>query len=339
GGRELPHVLRMLIPESFRGDDAMDEERREWYDYHASLVEPWDGPALVAATDGDRVAAVLDRNGLRPCRYDVTTDNTLVMASEVGALDTDPAEIRERGRLQPGQLFVADPEEGRVIPDEEVFDSLTDEKYGEWVEAEQHQMSALADTDDYVPHDVVDDLRARQAAFGYTQDQLNHLVEPMAEQGKDPVGSMGDDTPLSVLSDFDRPLFTYFKQLFAQVTNPPLDYIREELVTSLESRLGPQRNLLDETPEHARQLVLDSPILSDAETAAIKDLDGDMTSAVVDITFETETSLQEAVERVREDAKAAIEDGADIVVLSDRNLDPERAAVPSLLATGAVHHN
>ncbi|SFR41353.1 glutamate synthase (NADPH/NADH) large chain [Halogeometricum rufum] len=338
GGRELPHVLRMLIPEAYRGDDAMSAERREWYDYHASLVEPWDGPALVAATDGDRVAAVLDRNGLRPCRYDVTTDGTLVMASEVGALDTDPSEIRERGRLQPGQLFVADPEEGRVIPDEEVFDSLTDEKYGEWVDDQQRRMSDLADADDYAPRGVVDDLRARQAAFGYTTDQLNHLIEPMARDGKDPVGSMGDDTPLSVLSDFDRPLFTYFKQLFAQVTNPPLDYIREELVTSLESRLGPERNLLDETPEHARQLVLDSPIISDAETAAIKDLNGDMSSAVVDITFDTETALRDAVERVRADAVAAIEDGADVVVLSDRSLDADRAAVPSLLATGAVHH-
>ena len=341
-GRELPHVLRMLIPEAFRGDDDMGEERREWYDYHASLIEPWDGPALVAATDGDRVAAVLDRNGLRPCRYDVTTDNTLVMASEVGALDTDPAEIEERGRLQPGQLFVADPEEGRVIPDEEVFESLTDDKYGEWVDREQRRLGDLVDPDDYDTRGDVDHLRAAQAAFGYTEDQVNHLIEPMAKEGKDPVGSMGDDTPLSVLSDFNRPLFTYFKQLFAQVTNPPLDYIREELVTSLESRLGAQRNLLDETPEHARQLVVDSPVLSDAQTEAIRSLDDDadsMTSTVVDITYDRERSLETAVERVREDAAAAIESGADVVVLSDRTLGPDRVAIPSLLATGAVHHS
>ena len=341
-GRDLPHVLRMLIPEAFRGDDAMDDERRDWYDYHASLIEPWDGPALVAATDGDRVAAVLDRNGLRPCRYDVTSDNTLVMASEVGALDTDPAEIEERGRLQPGQLFVADPEEGRVIPDEEVFESLTDEKYGEWVDREQRRLDALVDPDDYDTRGDVDHLRAAQAAFGYTEDQVNHLIEPMAKDGKDPVGSMGDDTPLSVLSDFNRPLFTYFKQLFAQVTNPPLDYIREELVTSLESRLGAQRNLLDETPEHARQLVVDSPVLSDAQTETIRSLDDaadTMTSAVVDITYDRERSLEAAVERVREDAAAAIESGADVVVLSDRGLGPDRVAIPSLLATGAVHHS
>ncbi|WP_144902312.1 glutamate synthase large subunit [Halobellus captivus] len=343
GGRDLPHVLRMLIPEAYRRDEQMADDRREWYDYHASLIEPWDGPALVAATDGDRVAAVLDRNGLRPCRYDVTTDNTLVMASEVGALDTDPSEIKERGRLQPGQLFVADPEEGRVIPDEEVFESLTDETYGEWIDAEQKQLDALVDADDYAPRDEVDHLRASQAAFGYTHDQLNHLIEPMARDGKDPVGSMGDDTPLSVLSDFNRPLFTYFKQLFAQVTNPPLDYIREELVTSIESRLGAQRNLLDETPEHARQLVLDSPVLTDAQTATIKSLGDDaadsMESTIVDITYEREQSLEDAVERVREDAAAAIESGADVVVLSDRNLGPDRIAVPSLLVTGAVHHS
>ncbi|WP_435185012.1 glutamate synthase large subunit [Halobellus sp. EA9] len=342
-GRELPHVLRMLIPEAYRNDDRMDEERRDWYDYHASLIEPWDGPALVAATDGDRVAAVLDRNGLRPCRYDVTTDNTLVMASEVGALDTDPSEIKERGRLQPGQLFVADPDEGRVIPDEEVFESLTDEKYGEWVDEEQRQLDELVDEDDYEPRGEVEHLRSQQAAFGYTHDQLDHLIEPMAKDGKDPVGSMGDDTPLSVLSDFNRPLFTYFKQLFAQVTNPPLDYIREELVTSLESRLGAQQNLLDETPEHARQLVLDSPVLTDAQTAGIKSLgdadDDAMESTIVDITYEKGEDLEAAVEAVREDAAEAIEDGADVVVLSDRDLGPRRVAIPSLLVTGAVHHS
>ncbi|WP_318570402.1 glutamate synthase large subunit [Salinigranum marinum] len=337
-GRELPHVLRMLIPEAFEGDEEMAPERKDWYDFHASLIEPWDGPALVAATDGDRVAAVLDRNGLRPCRYDITEDNTLVMASEVGALDTEPADIRERGRLKPGQLFMADPEDGRVIPDAEVFDQLTDEKYGEWVRDHQLNLSEISDGD-LLPRERTEQLRAQQAAFGYTHDQLNHLIKPMAQSGKDPVGSMGDDTPLSVLSEFNRPLFTYFKQLFAQVTNPPLDYIREELVTSLESRLGFQRNLLDETPEHAQQLVLDSPVLTDSQAAAIKALDGDVSTAVVDITYETEKTLESAVERVREDVKRVIDDGATIVVLSDRDIGPERVAIPSLLATGAVHHS
>ncbi|MFC6951723.1 glutamate synthase large subunit [Halorubellus litoreus] len=363
-GRDLPHALRTLVPEAWRGDDAMSAERREFYDYHASLVEPWDGPALVAATDGERVGAVLDRNGLRPCRYDVTTDGRLVMASEAGALDVDESEVEERGRLEPGQCFVADPEQG-VLTDDEVFDDLTDSKYGEWVADEQVALDDVTDEGDELDAerdvdvederevdadgggivDAVDDLRAQQAAFGYTHDEIDNLVEPMSQKGKDPVGSMGDDTPLSVLSDHDRPLASYFKQLFAQVTNPPLDYIREERVTSLETRMGFQRNLLDETPAHARQLVADSPVLSLSEVDAIRALDGSadangLESAVVDTTYDPDdATLEEAVEAVREDAFAVIEDGADVVVLSDRASGPERAAVPSLLATGGVHHH
>jgi glutamate synthase (NADPH/NADH) large chain len=336
-GRDLPHALRMLIPEAYRGDELMDDARRDWYDFHASLVEPWDGPALVVATDGDRVAGVLDRNGLRPCRYDVTTDGTLVMASEVGALETDASEIEERGRLQPGQIFVADPEEGRVVPDDEVFDRLTDDRYGEWVADEQVHLESFVGGEQ-APRDPVEHLRAHQAAFGYTHDQLEHLIKPMMEDGKDPVGSMGDDTPLSVLSDFNRPLFTYFKQLFAQVSNPPIDYIREELVTSLESRLGYQHNLLDESADHARQLVLDSPILTDEETAAIKS-QGRVPATTVDMTYEKGTDLREAVDDLRQAATEAIEDGAEIVVLSDRATGPDRVPIPSLLATGAVHHH
>ncbi|RZH69657.1 glutamate synthase large subunit [Natrinema altunense] len=362
-GRDLEHALRMLVPEAWRGrgakrhgqqtsaevcdgDDAMDDDRKDWYDFHASLVEPWDGPALVAATDGERVGAVLDRNGLRPCRYDVTTDNCLIMASEAGALETDPAEIEERGRLQPGQLFLADPDEGRIIPDEEVFDDLTDDRYGEWVAQEQVQLDDIRTTNDRSPQTDISALRDYQAAFGYTHDELENLIEPMTQKGKDPVGSMGDDTPLSVLTEFNRPLFSYFKQLFAQVTNPPLDYIREELVTSMESRLGFQRNLLDESPAHARQLVLDSPILTDAELESIRDCTANgITAATIDITYEPRSDepgddLEAAIERVRGDVVAAIEDDDhDVIVLSDRNVDEDRIAIPSLLATGGVHHH
>ncbi|OYR50779.1 glutamate synthase large subunit [Halorubrum sp. Ea8] len=359
-GRDLPHTLRMLIPEAFRDDDLMDAARTDFYDYHASLVEPWDGPALVIGFDGDRVAGVLDRNGLRPCRYEVTDDNRLVVGSEVGALPTDPADVRRRGRLQPGEIFVADPEEGRIVPDDEVFDELTDEKYGEWVDERQiglDEVTAEVGSGDNVESDEgrgvdaeSDDemtVRSHQAAFGYTTDSLNHLVEPMAKDGKDPVGSMGDDTPLSVLADVDRPLFTYFKQLFAQVSNPPIDYIREELVTSLETRIGNQRNLLDETPEHAEQIVSESPILTDADTAALKALDGEpvdgegpaFSSATVDITYDREASLVAAVTEIRNEVAAAIRDGTDVVVLSDRAVGPDRLAVPSLLATGAAHHH
>jgi len=287
-GRDLPHTLRMLIPEAFRDDDLMEQARADFYDYHASLVEPWDGPALVIGFDGDRVAGVLDRNGLRPCRYEVTEDNRLVVGSEVGALPTEPADVRRRGRLQPGEIFVADPEQGRIVPDDEVFDDLTDEKYGEVAErqvaldeiVEEDDVAAGVESESDDSDDTGEDgdaeptVRAHQAAFGYTTDSLDHLVEPMARDGKDPVGSMGDDTPLSVLADVDRPLFTYFKQLFAQVSNPPIDYIREELVTSLETRIGNQRNLLDETPEHAEQIVSDTPVLTDAETAALRELPG-----------------------------------------------------------------
>ncbi len=339
GDRELPHALRMLIPEAWRGEaNHVSDERREWYDYHASLVEPWDGPALVAATDGTRIGAVLDRNGLRPCRYDVTSDNTLVMASEAGALEHDFGEIERRDRLQPGQLFVADPEEGRVIPDGEIFDDLVDDTYGEWVDKNQVSIDDIADSEDPAPRNPVDSIRSQQALYGYTEDEMNHLIEPMATDGKDPVGSMGDDTPLSVLSQFNRPLFTYFKQLFAQVTNPPLDYIREELVTSMETRLGYQRNLLDETPEHARQLVADSPVLTDAQTAAIRNLDDDLSSAVVDITFDPETDLETAVRDLRREATIAAKEH-EILVLSDRNSGADSVPIPALLATGGVHHH
>jgi glutamate synthase (NADPH/NADH) large chain len=339
-GRDLPHALRTLIPEAWRGDaNNVEGDRRDFYDYHASLVEPWDGPALVAATDGERVGAVLDRNGLRPCRYDVLEDNTLVMSSETGALDYDESEIVERGRLRPGQCFLADPAEGRVVPDEEVFDSITDEKYGEWVDEEQVHLEDVSAGDDNRPRGDIEALRSRQATYGYTYDEVDHLLEPMAEKGKDPVGSMGDDTPLSVLSQFNRPLFTYFKQLFAQVSNPPLDYIREELVTSLETRLGHQRNLLDETPDHARQLVLDSPILTDQELADVADLDGELSSTVVDITFDPEAEdLESAVETVRTAATEAATEH-DVVILSDRAAGPDRVPVPSLLAVGGVHHH
>ena len=339
-GRSLPHALRMLIPEAWRGaDNDATDRRREFYDYHASLVEPWDGPALVAATDGERVGAVLDRNGLRPCRYDVLEDDTLVMASEVGALDYDESEIVERGRLQPGQCFLADPTEGRILSDEEVFDEITDERYGEWVEQEQCHLEDVSPQSDNTPAGDGDALRAHQAMYGYTFDEVDNLLEPMATDGKDPIGSMGDDTPLSVLSQFNRPLFTYFKQLFAQVSNPPLDYIREELVTSLETRLGNQRNLLSETPAHARQLVLDSPILTDEDTAHIKELDDAVTTGVVDTTYDPdENDLESAVERVREQAARGA-DEHDVLVLSDRSAGPERVPIPSLLAVGGVHHH
>ena len=348
-GRSLPHVLRMLVPEAWRDDrNGIDDEREAFYNYHASLLEPWDGPALVAATDGERVGAVLDRNGLRPCRYDRLADNTLILSSEVGALGVDESEVVERGRLQPGQCFLADPEEGRIVPDDDIFEDLSDERDQSWVEAEQVSLSDISGDESHA-EEVTDapakdtigkQLRARQVMHGYTHDELDHLLEPMARDGKDPVGSMGDDTPLSVLSEYNRPLFSYFRQLFAQVSNPPLDYIREELVTSLETRLGKQRNLLTETPDHARQVVLDSPILTDDELARLGRLDvNGLRMAEVDITYDpTQTDLASAVERVRAEASAAA-DEHEIILLTDRNAGPDRVAVSSLLAVAGVHHH
>ncbi|MFB6132714.1 MAG: glutamate synthase central domain-containing protein, partial [Halanaeroarchaeum sp.] len=332
-GRDLPHALRMLVPEAWENHEQMDSERRDWYDYHASLVEPWDGPALVVGTDGDRIGAVLDRNGLRPFRYEVRSDGRLVMASEQGALESDAATVERRGRLKPGQLFVAGPDEG-IRSDDEVFADLVDERYGRWIEEEQ---TRLPSGDSPAGDRTVGQVRSKQVLYGYTRDELDEILKPMVETGSDPVGSMGDDTPLSVLSEFNRPLFSYFRQLFAQVSNPPIDYIREELVTSLETRLGRQRNLLDETPEHAHQLVVDSPILGNDDIAAIRE--GSFETTTIDITYDPDGTLEDAVHRVREEAADAVSQGTEILVLSDTEADADALPVPSLLATSAVHHH
>jgi glutamate synthase (NADPH/NADH) large chain len=339
-GRSLPHAMRMLVPEAWQDVDDMDDARRDWYRYHATINEPWDGPLLVAATDGERVGAILDRNGLRPCRYYRTEDDRLVMASETGVLDADPSRVVEKGRLRPGQLFYADPDAGRIVPDEEVFERLTDETYGAWVSRNRVDLDDLVgDAPD--PPDRITDVRPYQRAFGYTREDLERLVGPMATAGSDPVGAMGDDTPLSVLSERNKRLSTYFKQLFAQVSNPPLDYIREDVVTALHTHLGGQGNLLAETPEHCRQLYCDSPVLSAAEHEAVADIDANgIRAQTLDATYENgETTLADAVERLRREAVDALDEGAEILILSDRRVGPERVPIPSLLAVGGVHHH
>ena len=351
-GRSLPHALRMLIPEAWNKDDQMASARRAWYDYHSTLIEPWDGPLLVAFTDGESVGAVLDRNGLRPCRYWVTHDNRLVMASEAGVVDLSPERVARKDRLQPGQLFLADAEEGRIAPEDEVFDRLTDEKYARWLDEQRTRLRTLVSADasrgELVPEVDLqlngnprpEGLRDRQRAFGYTREHVRRLMQPMVEDGKDPVGAMGNDTPPAVLSDQNKTLFTYFKQLFAQVSNPPLDYIREELVTSLEHHIGRANNLLTEGPEHCRQLQLDSPILSDADLEALHNIDTKgLQSCTIDTTFGRDTSLEQAVERVRRDARQAVDDGCEILCLSDRAVGRDRIPLPSLLTVGAVHHD
>jgi glutamate synthase (NADPH/NADH) large chain len=349
-GRSLPHALRMLIPEAWSAHEDMDPARRAWYDYHSTLVEPWDGPLLAAFTDGASVGAALDRNGLRPCRYWVTHDNRLVMASEAGVVDLPPEKVARKDRLQPGQLFLADAEAGRIVPEDEVFNRLTDAKYARWLDEQRVRLRTLVSAegapDDAGPAASIPPngdphaLSRRQRAFGYTREHVRRLMQPMVEDGKDPVGAMGNDTPPAVLSDHNKTLFTYFKQLFAQVSNPPLDYIRESLVTSLESHVGRKGNLLDETPEHCRQLHLDSPILRDAELEAIQALDAEgLRSTPIDATFAPDTRLEAAVERLRADARRAVDAGHQLLVLSDRRAGPDRIPVPSLLAVGAVHHD
>ncbi len=340
-GRELPHALRMLIPEAWNKDETMGDDRRDWYDYHSTVMEPWDGPALVAFTDGYSVGAVLDRNGLRPCRYLVTEDDRLVMASETGVLETPPDEVKEKGRLQPGQMFYADADEGRVVPDEEVFDELTDEKYGEWLDQNRVHLGDIVEHDPDAPAEVRDGIDAYHRAFGYTEDHIEDMLKPMSVEGHDPVGSMGNDTPLSALSNRNKTLFTYFKQLFAQVSNPPIDHLREDLVTSLESHLGRQRNMLGETPEHCQQVKLDSPILTDDELDALASIDENgIRAKKLDITYERgEKSLREAVEDLRDEASAAVEEGYEALILSDRATNEDRVPIPSLLAVGGTHHH
>ena len=270
-GRGLPHALRMLIPEAWNKDKLMDAKRRAFYDYFSTIIEPWDGPALIAATDGYRVAAILDRNGLRPCRYCLTRSNIVIMASETGVLDTPANEIVFQSRLKPGEMFLADTLEKRIVPEQEIFEELTTHDFSAWLAENRVRLKDIVKPGAEV--EEVGDVTPYQRASGYTLESLRCLVQPMAEEGKDPIGSMGNDTPLAILSTRHKPLFQYFLQLFAQVSNPPLDYLREDLVTSLESHIGRQRNLLEETPEHCRQLFLESPILTYRELETIKHFD------------------------------------------------------------------
>lgn len=341
-GRSLAHALRMVIPEAWNKDPLIDQQKRDWYDYHSTLVEPWDGPALVAFTDGYNIGAALDRNGFRPCRYAITRDQRLIMASEMGVLPLDPAEVVKKGRLKPGQMFYADGRQGKVFTDAEIFAQLTDQQYGQWLRDNRVRLAEWCQSDAArraAPKPGIEDPTIWQASFGYTLEFINRLILPMAEDGKDPVGAMGDDTPAAVLSNRTKTLFHYFKQHFAQVSNPPIDYIREELVTSLESHIGKQGNFLAETPEHCRQVHLRSPILSDEELRALEVIDvKGIRSAIIDITYPRHLSLYRAMERIRERAVQAIEDGFEILIFSDRALSAERIAIPILLAVSGVHH-
>ncbi len=346
GGRSLPHSILMMIPEAWENHASMPNNRRDFYAFHASLMEPWDGPACVTFTDGHQVGAVLDRNGLRPSRYWVTKDGLVVLASEVGVLDIPADQIVRKGRLQPGKMFLVDIEAGRIIEDEEIKDELANSApYGEWLHAGMVRLVDLPAREHIVyPHSSV---VRRQRAFGYTEEELRLIITPMARNGAEPLGSMGTDSPIAALSNKPRLLFDYFSQLFAQVTNPPLDAIREELVTSLSGAIGPEHNLLDPGPASCRQIQLDFPVIDNDELAKIihVNADGDhpgfaahIVRGLFPIAGEGD-SLRERLEEIRLEVSKAIADGARLIVLSDRDGDADNAPIPSLLLTAAVHHH
>jgi glutamate synthase (NADPH) large chain len=346
GGRPLPHAMLMMIPEAWENNDIMDPTKRAFYRFHASLMEPWDGPASVAFTDGTVIGSVLDRNGLRPGRFWVTDDDLVIMASETGVIEIDPAKIIRKGRLQPGKMFLVDMAQGRIVSDEEVKASLAAEQpYGDWLDAGLVELADLAEREHIVfSHTSV--LR-RQQVFGYTHEELKVIVAPMAKSGVEPIGSMGTDTPLAVLSERARLLFDYFQQLFAQVTNPPLDAIREEVVTAVGSTIGPEDNLLQPGPDSCRQLVLPYPVIDNDELAKITNINEDgefshLKAVTISGLYRVAgggLALKRALDMIRSEVSRAIDDGARIIVLSDRNSDDALAPIPSLLLTSAVHHH
>jgi len=343
-GRSLPHAVMMMIPEAWQNHEGMSPAKRAFYEYHACLQEPWDGPASIAFTDGRVIGAVLDRNGLRPSRYVVTKDGFVVMASEVGVLDIAPDNVEHKDRLQPGRMFLVDTEQGRIVGDDEIKESMAARKpYRQWLDANLRRLVELPPPADVAPAYEPETLLGRQQAFGYTIEDLRLLMTPMALNGQEAVGSMGTDTPLAVLSDKPQILFNYFKQLFAQVTNPPIDPIREELVMSVETTIGPEQNLFDETPLHCAQLHLKSPTLTNDELAQVKALDdGPLRAITLPIVFPAGSGgdgLRDALERLCEAAADAVASGYSILVLSDRAVDAAHAPMPSLLATAAVHHH
>jgi glutamate synthase (NADPH) large chain len=339
-GRTLPHVMMMLIPEAWQEHTLMDENRKAFYEYHANLMEPWDGPASIYFTDGNVVGATLDRNGLRPSRYLLTKDDCLVLSSEAGALPVDPARVAYRGRLQPGRILMADLTQGRIIKDEELkADICTRRPYKEWLRQHRTFINDLPKVE-HKPTAFEGPLAQQQKLFGITSEELRVVLGPMAHDGKEPLGSMGADTPLAVLSNQSQHLSHYFKQHFAQVSNPPIDPIRERMVMSLSTWIGGSKNVLAETPEHCQAISLKHPILSNGELAKLKHIQSHpYQSATLDATFGLAEGLASAIERLCEAATMALERGANILILSDRDAGAVRAPIPALLATGAVHHH
>jgi glutamate synthase domain-containing protein 2/glutamate synthase domain-containing protein 1/glutamate synthase domain-containing protein 3 len=341
-GRSIPHAVMMMVPEAYRTRTDLDPDVKGFYDFHSCLMEPWDGPAAVVFTDGRVAGAVLDRNGLRPGRWIQDTEGYVVLASEAGVMTVAPEHVQRKGRLAPGKLFLVDLEAGRIVDDEEVKRRIARRKpYAEWYERSVVHIHDLADREPRAPR--IEPLRSKQLAFGYSQEDLRMVIAPMAANGEEPVASMGNDAALAVLSDRQPPMFSYFKQLFAQVTNPPIDPIRESLVMSLQAGVGAEVNLLIESPEQAHILVMDEPILRNHELEKLRQVSHDVfDAATLDITWPIEQGpegMEPRLDALCEEAARYVDNGANILILSDRNLGPERVAMPSLLAVAAVHHH
>jgi glutamate synthase (ferredoxin) len=347
-GRSLPHAVMMMIPEPWTAHESMSDEKKAFYEYHSCLMEPWDGPASIAFTDGTMMGAVLDRNGLRPSRYYVTKDDLVIMASEAGVLPVEPERVALKGRLQPGRMFLVNMEEGRIVADEEIKNQIaTEHPYREWINQHMVELATLKDA----PQDATVDLTEsdsltlieRQMAFGYTFEELRLLLTPMARDGVEAVGAMGADTPLAVLSDRPKLLYDYFKQLFAQVTNPPIDSIREEIITSAETTIGSERNLLKPEPESCHLIELKTPILSNEELAKLKYVnEGNFKSATIPILFNPKDGvkgLERVMDEICEKANHAIAEGVNIIILSDRGVNQDNAPIPALLAVSGLHHH
>ncbi|MEX2468820.1 MAG: glutamate synthase large subunit [Pseudohongiellaceae bacterium] len=341
-GRSLQEAVMMMIPEAWQSDVNMDQTKKDFYEYHSALMEPWDGPASIVFSDGKHIGAVLDRNGLRPSRYYVTHDDKVIMASEVGVLKVDPADVKLKGRLQPGRMFLLDFEQGRLIPDEEVKSEICGKRpYGEWLARQKVTLEQISGESAEHSLDSKETLH-RMQAFGYTIETMQFMLIPLVTESRDPLGSMGNDSALACLSDKPRMIYDYFKQLFAQVTNPAIDSIREEVVMSLETFIGPEGNLLETTPGQVHRLSLEHPILSNKQLTDIKHLNyRGMRTRVIDITYASEEAkgFRKALDRICQEAELAIDNGYSFIILSDRNTSPSHVPLSALVATGAVHHH
>lgn len=338
----MTHAAMMMIPEPWQNDTHMSPEKKAFYQYHSTLMEPWDGPTAIVFTDGKQIGASLDRNGLRPSRYYVTKDDYIIMSSEVGVLDVKPENVLAKERLHPGQMLLIDTVEGRIIPDEEIKNEMAKEKpYKDWVDQHLVELEDVLETA-HVDNTDFKSLELRQLAFGYTYEELSKMIQPMVKDGVDPIGSMGYDSPLAVLSKKPQLLYNYFKQLFAQVTNPPIDAIREEVVTAIGTTIGKERDLLNPDPESCRHIHLPYPIINNEELAKLKHnkMEG-FKSITLSITFDCskENQLESALETLFTQADQAIKDGHTLLILSDRDVNGQNAPIPALLAVGGLHHH